>query len=138
MQVVAGLAIAAVVTAGAAAVMVPAYNSMIMNSCFEEVGILVVAIRNVREFTGGYAATDTTVQAMVQNGYLPNPPYNNGVGENRLGNDIDISSSGGATAEVKYILDTNPQCAQIEQRLDSLVGVTNIFCSGTSLEFEVN
>ena len=137
MQVVAGLAIAAVVTAGAAAVMVPAYNATIMNSCFEEVNIVVVAIRNVREFTGSYAASDTTVQALVQNGYLPNPPYNNGVGENRLGNDIDISGTG-ATAEVKYILDTNPQCAQIEQRLDSLIGVTNITCSGTSLEFEVN
>ena len=132
MQVVAGLAIAAVVTAGAAAVMVPAYNTMILNSAFEEIGVIASATRSVREYEGGYS-TASNLTYLVTNGYLPNPPYSDGVNENRLGNTITVVGAATNVA-VTYMLDDQPQCQNILARLDSVVGITGTStCSSAGL-----
>ena len=129
MQVVAGLAIAAVVTAGAAAVMLPAYNTMILNSAFEEIGVLSSGIRSLREYEGSYENISTTdLKYLTDNGYLTSPPYTDGEGENRLGNTITLAASATPflVATVTYEFDTRIQCLNIEQRVDGIVGLNTL------------
>ena len=137
MQVVAGLAIAAVVTTGAAAVMLPAYNTMILNSAFEEIGVVASAARSVREYTGEYSSTNyDEFDDLVTNGFLPGT-YTDGDGENRLGNDIDFAGSG-TTASITYAFDDDEQCTNIQIRMDRVIGVSSSTCSGASLSITLN
>ena len=135
MQVIAGLAIGGLVTAGAAAVLRPAYNSVMLNAAFEEVVLLAASTKEVRSYNGDYADL-VNVRWMTNNGYLPSPPYTDGTQENRYGRDFSIlrSNVAGTTATINYSFDTGVLCQaaldRVENSLQGLDDVTLPVCRG--------
>ena len=137
MQVIAALAIAGVITAGAAAVMIPAYNQQVLNSAFEELTTIANATRQVREYNGLYSLGATPgiidVAELVTNGYLSDQLYSDGVKENRLGNDFTIVSAGTfRAATLAYTFDSNNQCLVIAPRAARGVGGLSVAADGVA------
>ena len=131
MQVVAGLAIAAVVTAGAAAVMIPAYNNMIMDSAFEEITILAAAVRSMKQYEGGY--TNLSFANLRSKGYVTDPPYTLATGPNRFGLNISADNTGAFT----YVFENEEQCKNAIERVKGvIVGLSSTAptCSTASLK----
>lgn len=140
MQVVAALAIAGVLTAGAASVMLPAYHQAVLNTAFEELTMLTQSVRQVREYNGSYADM-SNVAWLVTNGYLAQGLYTDGDDENRLGNDFTIlPAQGGNNATLTYVFDTNNECEAVADRMGRTVGglVGAPACGGATLTLTIN
>ena len=140
MQVVAALAIAGVLTAGAASVMLPAYHQAVLNTAFEELTMLTQSVRQVREYNGNYAGM-TNVAWMVTNGYLAQGLYTDGDDENRLGNSFTVlPADGGNNATLTYVFDTNNECEAVADRVGRTVGglVGEPACDTVTLRLTIN
>ena len=99
MQVIAGLAIGGVVTAGAAIVIAPAYNNVKLEGAYQEIALILDSVYAVRRNTGSYdavlatggarnptGATGKSIDYLKTNGYLVSELYDRGaIGENFLG-----------------------------------------------------
>ena len=146
MQVVAALAIAGIITAGAAAVLLPAYQQTVLNSAFEEITVIANATRQVREYNGNYttdgATTAITAELMVNNGYLSDELYSDGLQENRLGNNFTIvSTTPFDNATITYLFDSDNQCLAVAPRvarsIGGLLGGSAVFTTAARLASEL-
>ena len=136
MQVIAGLAIGGVVTAGAAIVIAPAYNNVKLEGAYQEIALILDSVSAVRRNTGGYAdvgatgsnrtptasaAAGESIAFLKANGYLVSEQYTIGaVGENFLGGGVVIVLSAPAV-NIIYGTDSPANCQALLNRIKNTI-----------------
>ena len=149
MQVIAGLAIGGVVTAGAAIVIAPAYNNVQLEGAYQEIALIMDATRRVKTFEGSYdnlgsaapgqprvpptalgSSTDS-IGYLKGNGYLESEQYTTGaIGENFLSGGILVWD----TPAVYYGTDSEANCNALMARVNNtLPGATATCGAGNAV-----
>jgi type II secretory pathway component PulJ len=123
LQVVAAIAIAGVLTAAAARVLFPMYNRALVNNGYEELYMIVHSIGEVREYNGDYEELDDFAW-LVDNGYLPTDRYEDGVGENSFGGNIELESTNDdLDVQLTYVTNSEATCNNLADRMITIAGV---------------
>ena len=123
LQVVAALAIAGTLTAAAANVLLPMYQRSVLNNAYEELYLVTNSVRQVREYTGDYAAL-ANFQVLITKGYIQSSRYSTGADENVFGKTITtVKANSDKDATLTYTTTTDAQCENLEDRAKTINGI---------------
>lgn len=97
---------------------------------YTEVNLFIDALDIYSELNNNLY-TSVTVEVLIDNGYMKDDDYTDGVGENTFSDDIVITSiNSGADAQIVYTTDQNSTCQQLKARFDNVDGLTNSCTTG--------
>ena len=140
LQVVAALAIAGTLTAAAANVLLPMYQRSVLNNAYEELYLVTNSVRQMREYTGDYAAL-ANFKALITKGYIQSSRYDDGTDENVFGKTITTEKANSdKDATLTYTTTTDAQCENLKDRTKTINGIkvgATITCASQVLTFTI-
>ena len=107
--------------------------------------MIVHSIGEVREYNGDYEELDDFAW-LVNNGYLPTDRYEDGVGENSFGGNIELAAiNTNGDVQLTYVTNSEATCNNLADRMITIAGVLRdadgeleARCDDSTLTAEIN